>query len=205
MILIEGYLFGLSSVIFIGPVLFTLVQSTLEKGRPAGISTALGIIVSDIICVAVCAVGAIPFFENVTNQLWIGIAGSILLLGLGTKYTFFPSKKIKAEDTSSIEKSDYYVFFTKGFLINFVNPTVFAYWIAFLIYAESKFSNASDTWIFMSAILAGIFTIDISKVLLANKIKPLIEPKRLKLIFQIIGILLLIFGISTAWIVLNKS
>ncbi|MBL4651518.1 MAG: LysE family transporter [Flavobacteriales bacterium] len=166
MIFLNGYLIGLGTIVFIGPVVFTLLQATLEKGVRAGISTALGIIVSDIVAVAICALGAIPFLKDVHNQFWLAIAGGLLLFSMGLKYIISPNVATRTEGTASINKSDYSRFFAKGFLVNFINPAVFLYWIGFLAYAQTEFQNTTNVWLFISAILAGIFTIDIAKTLL---------------------------------------
>ena len=200
MIFLKGYLIGLGSIIFIGPVVFTLLQATLKKGIGAGISTAVGIIVSDIVAVAICALGAIPFFEDVNNQFWLAVLGSILLCLMGVKYIIDPNIETSVGGTSSINKSDYSKFFVKGFLINFVNPSVFVYWIGFIAYAQIEYKDSATVWLFITAILAGIFSIDIAKTLLAGKLKPFIQPTILKRIYQTIGIALLFFAVAMMYL-----
>jgi threonine/homoserine/homoserine lactone efflux protein len=202
LIFLTGYLIGLGTIIFIGPVVFTLLQATLEKGVGAGISAAIGIIVSDIVAVAICALGAIPFLENVNNQFWLGIAGAGLLLAMGLKYTLAPNPNISAVSTASIGRLEYSKFFAKGFLINFVNPSVFVYWISFIFIAQTSYTNPTDVWTYIGAILCGIFSIDIAKTLLASKLKPFIQPHILKHVYQAIGIGLIGFAIAMIWIVI---
>ena len=202
MIFLKGYLIGLGSIVFIGPVVFTLLQATLKKGIVAGISTSVGIIVSDIVAVAICALGAIPFFEDVNNQFWLAVFGSILLCLMGLKYIIDPNIETSAGGTSSINKSDYSKFFVEGFLINFVNPSVFVYWIGFIAYAHIEYNDSANVWIFIGAMQAGISTIDIAKTLLAVKLKPFIQPDMLKIIYQTIGIALLFFAIAMIYFTL---
>ena len=42
---LEGYGWGLAMFVFIGPVVFTLLRITLDKGNVAGTAVAIGIIV----------------------------------------------------------------------------------------------------------------------------------------------------------------
>ena len=193
MIFIEGYLLGLGTLIFIGPVFFYLLQTTLEKGSKYGVIVALGIIVSDIACVAICASSAKTFFHHDNNQFWLAIVGSIILFFLGLKYIIKPSLNTNIGKPLSTNKL---AIFTQGFLINFVNPFVFMVWIGFLVYGETKSNNSSDLLLFVVAILLGIFTTDLIKVFLANKIKSYLQPNSLIKIYRIIGILLIAFSVS---------
>mgnify|MGYP003340062785 CR=1 FL=1 len=47
----KGVLAGLSMLLFIGPVFFTLLKSALQHGIKTGVSVAFGIFISDVICV----------------------------------------------------------------------------------------------------------------------------------------------------------
>ncbi len=190
----EGILVGLSMIIFIGPVFFTLLKSTLEHGKFAGFAVASGIIISDVTCIAVCLLGAIPFFDNDINQFWIGLTGSIILLALGLKYLIKPnaehnSRQLRVKNVLIVS------FFTKGFLVNFINPFVFLVWIGLITYAKSEFIHYESLFIFLGGALLGIFSTDLLKVILADKIKRLIQPKVLRVTYRIIGIILIGFAI----------
>ena len=179
-------------IVFIGPVVFTLLKASLQKGTRAGIMVALGIVVSDIIVILVCLAGAIPFFENENNQFWIALFGSVLLLLLGMKYLVSPAQvdekeiKLKARDAATS--------FTNGFLVNLINPFVFMVWIGIIVLAESNYGNGTSLFVFLAAILLGIFSQDLFKVFFAKKIKPFLDPKRLTRIYQILGLLMLAFA-----------
>ena len=201
MIFLNGYLIGLGTIVFIGPVVFTLLQATLEKGIRAGISTAIGIIASDIVAIGICALGAIPFLKDVNNQFWLAVSGAILLFSMGLKYIISPNVETNIKGTLSINKAEYSKFFAKGFLVNFVNPAVFLYWVGFVAYAQTEFQDSYSVWLFISAILVGIFSIDIAKILLAGKLKPCIQPNILKRIYQTIGVILLGFAIAMIYLV----
>jgi threonine/homoserine/homoserine lactone efflux protein len=51
MALLHGYIYGLTFLIILGPVFFTLLNSTLQYGFRSGFSVALGIFSSDLVCV----------------------------------------------------------------------------------------------------------------------------------------------------------
>lgn len=198
---LEGLLFGLGMIAFIGPVFFYLLQTTLQAGFWAGATVALSIVLGDLLCIVLCSFGAIPFFENPDNKFWLGIAGGLILLGMGLKYMFKP--KIHANECvvdKTISKSAYLNYFLNGFLINFVNPFVFAVWIGVIGYSQTKFGTGWPLILFLAASLLGIFITDMSKVFFAQKIKQLIKETFLLKLYRIIGILLTIFGLRLLFI-----
>ncbi|MAQ75863.1 MAG: lysine transporter LysE [Aquimarina sp.] len=198
MAFIEGYLVGLGMIIFIGPVFFLLLNSSVQYGRKAGVSVAVGIIVSDIFCVWLCHLGLSVFFNATENQLWIGITGGFLLFFLGIYYL------IKTSFSKQIIMSvkSLFGFFIKGFSINFFNPFVFAVWIALFQLGNSKFKNTPSFWIFIMAILFGILTTDLLKVFFSQKLRNLLSEQRLLLFSKIIGLILIVFSIRVFYTIL---
>jgi threonine/homoserine/homoserine lactone efflux protein len=187
----EGYLLGLGMIIFIGPVFFLLLSSTLKCGFMPGFMVALGIIISDIVCVLVCKYGLAPYLRYPESNFWIALAGGILLIGIGIKY--MRADKMEHEEKIVLPKHYYIAFFIKGFLINFVNPFVFMVWLGLIKYAEQK--TEINTAVFLISVLLGIFTTDFLKVVLAKQIKRYIQPSILQWIYRIFGFILIVFGL----------
>ena len=198
MALIHGFLLGLGFVVFLGPVFFYLLKSTLDGGFLSGLSVALGIIFGDFLCIVICSLGAIAFFEDDKNQFWIGIVGGIILLFLGLKFIFKPQINTKNTESNSkvkLSKANYAATFTQGFLINFVNPFVFVVWIGVIGVAKAEYGSSTNFFMFLGAALLAIFSTDILKVLLAHRIKKFLSPSYLISIYRVFGIVLIIFGI----------
>lgn len=197
MAFLEGFGVGLAMVVFIGPVFFTLLKSALNYGFWAGMMVALGIFISDVVCVGLCSFGAIPFFENSENQFYLAIGGSIILFALGLKYLLKPN--VNADDQVKLHAGHYTTYFTKGFLVNFVNPFVFVVWIGVIGLGQGKFGAGTDLWLFLGAALLAIFFTDSLKVVFADRIKRFIQPKFLLRAYQVIGVVLIGFGVNLLW------
>lgn len=189
----EGLLVGFAFVVFIGPVFFTLLHSAIQFGYRSGVAVALGIFTSDIIIVSMCTLGAAAFLKNPENQFWIALIGATFLIGLGLKYIISPQYKTKEKvDISSFRYID---FFVKGFLINFLNPFVYAVWIG--IISKGSYSHGIEKGLFfyLAGTLIGILSTDLIKVFFAEKIKILFQPKSLIWILRVIGVGLIGFGV----------
>lgn len=192
-VVVEGYITGLTMIVFIGPVFFTLVQSTLQYGVKAGFAVTLGIFISDAVIATLCLFGAVGFVENVRHQFWLALAGGLILFFIGFKYILKPTINTVSDFKPSVFSLS--AFFAKGFLVNFVNPFVFMVWISITALAKIKFDNWNDSMYFLIAALAGILTTDSLKVVLAGRIQKLLHPVLLRKIFFVIGLILICFGI----------
>ena len=192
MAILTGILLGLSTLLFVGPVLFYLLKSSMESGVKAGIAVALGIIVGDIICVVVALYGAKKLFENPDFVFWMAISGGVILLLIGLKYLIKPN--IDTSVKGKLKTSSIGIYFVNGFLINFVNPFVFAVWLGFVTYNQSVF-NDSETIVSLVLTLAVIFLTDILKAVYSYKLKSVIKPQSLTKVFRVFGAIMILFAI----------
>jgi threonine/homoserine/homoserine lactone efflux protein len=188
----NGLLIGMSMVIFVGPVFFLLLTSSLSGGRKAGMVVALGIILSDIICISLISLGLAPFLSSTERLKYLGIGSGTVLIFLGIKYLI--NKKITLPNSEEKKSTFLFHYFSKGFLINFINPFVWLVWLGVIKYAESKTNQHSI--IYLTGVLAGIFSTDVAKVLVANWINRWLDVTKLHKIYKIIGLVLIGFGIK---------
>ncbi len=199
MAFIEGYGIGLGMIIFIGPVFFLLLNSSLQYGHSAGLAVATGIIVSDILCVVLCYYSLSEIIINEENKMIIGGIGSLLIFLVGISYLF---KKSKKHQDDSIRPLSTISFFLKGFSINFFNPFVFVVWIGVYNYGQHQFVERGSLLVFLGSVLTGILTTDVLKVFLSGRVKKLITPDRLEILFKITGVILILFSLRWAYEVL---
>lgn len=192
MAVLTGALLGLSTLMFIGPVFFYLLKSSLEDGLKAGLMVAIGIIIGDILCVLLAIYGFGEVLSSPEYKKWIAGIGGILVLLFGINYVFLSgkSKKIKRPHGASLLKHG-----INGFLINFVNPFVFAVWFGFYAYCQSKFETKNQVITALLVTLSVILLTDVLKAYFANKLNRFITPSKLRIVFKIIGIIMIGFSI----------
>ncbi len=190
---VAGYILGFAFIVFIGPVLFTLIQATLQWGYKVGMGVALGIIVSDVIAVVLCYYGAAMLFQDKEVQWYIALGGAALLTAMGLKYLIAPpdphAEQIKPGNRQVLAA------FIKGFLVNGVNPFVFIVWIGVIGTAGQKYGYDADLWLYLTGALLAIFINDVAKVLLAHYIKPFLKGRALEYIYRGVGGLLVVFAV----------
>jgi threonine/homoserine/homoserine lactone efflux protein len=192
MALFTGLLLGLGTLLFIGPVFFYLIKSTLESGFKAGIFVALGIILGDILCLLIALYGSSEFMAQPTFVLWASIIGGTLLLFMGLKYVIKPNLNTRVK--GRLLNQSLWIYGINGFLINFVNPFVFAVWFGFVSYTRALYDHSTALFSLVVTLIV-IFSTDVLKALFAERISHLIEPQKLKNIFRVFGFLMICFSI----------
>lgn len=193
MIFLEGYLTGLSMIVFIGPVFFLLVSVSLESGTIPGILVAGGIIAGDFLYVMFCFFGAVAFIDTSGGKTYFAIAGGALLVVLGIKYII--QKDARLVSSPQLRPFHYLKFFINGFLVNFVNPFVFIVWLGVVAFSKETFRSPDSSIVFLSGTLCGILSTDLLKVFAARKIKQFLVPEKLRIVYRISGVVLVLFGI----------
>lgn len=209
MIFLEGVVVGLSLALIMGfgPSFFTLIQTSINKGFKSAMLLDIGIILNDIMVVALMMMTNIQF--NITdekNLLLPGIAASVILIIFGIyTFTLSPNKIIHISENNNqkIEKIEekyddarWYVYLSKGFVINIFNPFVWIFWITCVATASSNFGgNKYSLFVFFVGVFATTLFFDTLKALGAYSLKRFFTEKMLKLLNQVTGVALIIFGL----------
>src|SRR5690606_2046297 len=161
MVLWNGILFGLLLTIFIGPVFFALIQTSIERGFYAGVFMAIGIALSDTIYVSISYFGISQLVSTESVNLWLGLAGGFIMIGFGVASLLKPVRApefqgVKVQGKIRLLRETF-----KGFLLNGINPSVFLFWIGIATMAtvNNNYSNA-DAITFFAAIIVTVFITD---------------------------------------------
>lgn len=194
--LLAGISAGFALAFLIGPAFFALLQTSLKNGFSSGVLMAVGIFLSDLICVALAYLGASQFFSNPGNKILIGVLGGIILIIFGT-YTA-SQKQLHTSSEKEIDKKTHHTHYAllKGFVLNLLNPFVFIYWIGLVGLVGSSFElNEMLTLIFFSGTLLTVLATDILKCFLSHKISRLLKPDMLLWVNRGAGVILIVSGI----------
>lgn len=189
---ITGLGYGLATALLIGPVFFTLLKASLVHGARGGILVALGIIVSDVVVVLICASSFRTLLHDPINSMAMALCASVILAALGIRYLL--ARVVDASAQGRPDGRSALSHFTSGFLVNFINPFVFGVWFALVAHANMAHQQDRGVTLFLCGVLTGIFASDVAKVLLAQRLKPLLSPLVLRKVHIGIGIALLLFS-----------
>lgn len=214
----QGMLLGLTLSVLVGPLLFAIIQASLDRGFRAGIALAAGVWLSDGLYIlliyrgvdALTKLTAMPHF-----RLWAGLAGSsvLFLFGLVTLL----NRKVPTEDTHhtaadrvldaldgpeppGVEHNwtrwGYPGYALRGFLLNTINPFTVFFWLglASAVVVSNEWTPGQAIS-FFGGMLISLVATDILKAYAAKRVRSLLNPRHIRRLQQGIGIALIVSGI----------
>jgi len=179
----------MGTAFILGPVFFTLLRNSLQKGVKDGLITALGIVVSDIAVAGICYYFAGSFLGQYVELPIVKFIAAAILISFGVSFIRKPINEISGNPIQATRGR--FTSFAQGFIVNFANPAVFLLWIAFITLAKSTYSSPADISIYLIGILLGVFITDAGKALGAARLAPYLKSSWLKKIFKVLGVGLL--------------
>ena len=106
---------GIISSFLTGPVFFAMIKTSIERGFKAGFSLAVGVIISDIVLIALVLFGSQFFDYKASFDKYVGLIGGVFLLAVGVYYLV--SKITVNYDSSTLKKVSKRGYVLKGFLM----------------------------------------------------------------------------------------
>lgn len=185
---------GIISSFLTGPVFFAMIKTSIEKGFMAGFSLAVGVIISDVILIALVLFGSQFLVYQDSFDKYIGIFGGLFLLAVGIYY-LLSKVSLNYEDKKimKISKRGYLI---KGFLMCILTPSTLMFWIIVSGIISVKLNNSLNEKLFCFFIaMATQLTIDSLKSYYSSKLRYHIKENTLSKLNKVAGIIIIAFAI----------
>lgn len=194
--MLNGVELGIVLTFLVGPVFFTIIQTSIEQGFWRGVLVAVGVSISDILYVAICYFGVAQVLISSNLKIYMAYAGGIILIAFGLYHLLVKTRAKPINPSSSVQEKRLFRYIIKGFLINGMTPTVLFFWIGTVSLASINFgySKAGEFMLFFTSMLVTILTTDILKAYLADKLRQLLTTRSLQIMNLILGTVLIFFG-----------
>jgi threonine/homoserine/homoserine lactone efflux protein len=202
----KGILLGLTVAFIIGPVFFTLIQTSIYRGFRAGVQLAFGVMLSDLSLIFLSYLGVLQLLNKEQNYILIGTIGGILLIAIGV-VTFMRKPSLEAKNISVVSNnsSRIFTYISKGFFMNIMNPFILVFWVTVMSMQSTVVENNTMYIIlFFSAALLTIFITDTIKCYIAKWIKDYITYKIILWLNRLIGLTLMGYGLALLFQVIFK-
>lgn len=196
----------------IGPVFFVLLETSITKGFRAAMTFNVGVLLGDIVFITIAYFSSYRLITSIKDQPALFAFGGILMLTYGI-ISFFKLRKTSKlpvdEVAVEIIRKDYFGLFAKGFLLNFINIGVLAFWLAIIITIGPKLDmNQNRMIVFFASVLLSYFVTDLFKIVLAKKLRAYLNPHNIIKIKKLISIVLMVSGfvlMIQGWLPKNKE
>jgi threonine/homoserine/homoserine lactone efflux protein len=193
---LEGAIIGLTLAVLLGPAMFSLIQISIHRGFRSGAMLAVGIFLSDLALVFLSFMGAVQILSDENNRFLFGFISGMILISYGIVAL---TRKIKTNTNGELviqNESNRYKYIFKGFFLNITNPFVWFFWMGLTVGVTSNYGDdTSKATLFFAGTLATIIATDLIKVIVAKAIKGLLKPSNIRRLNQLVGILLIVFGV----------
>ncbi|MFT7626783.1 MAG: threonine/homoserine/homoserine lactone efflux protein [Ulvibacter sp.] len=195
--LLYAAFYGFLLAFAVGPVFFTLIETSITKGFRAAVFFDLGAMVADIIFILIAFYSTSKIIEKVKDDPGLLVFGGAVLIAYGIISYIRTAKsfiKIAREHYAVKVKKNLGGLFLKGFLLNFVNFGVLAGWIGTIIMANALTTGKNGVFLFLITVLATFFLTDLLKITLAKKLRNKMTPRFTYKTKKWVSILIIGFG-----------
>ena len=203
-IVLKGIFSGLVLAILVGPVFFTLLQTSIERGFKSGVYVAFGIAFSDSLYVALSYLGLSSLFNSAEFQIYLSYVGGSIILCFGAYYLFIKSRRLtNFNNLEHVKEKSPFRLMAKGFIINGFNPMVLIFWIGTISIATGQLGYTSNgkAITFLGSIIVTVLITDIIKAKLADKLRVLLTTRLIKIMNIVLGVVM--FGLGLKLLLTN--
>lgn len=182
------------SLVFIGPVFFLLIETSLSRGHRHALALDLGVITGDVLLIMVAFFSSHDLLDIIDRHpsFYRITAFIILIYGL---YMIMSKARLHMAGEEKLISSNYLRTFLNGFLLNVINIGVVVFWLITVISIRKQYPETGEFVIYMAVVLATFFTIDLLKIYLARLFHDKVSATLVNKIRAFVGSILLIFSI----------
>jgi threonine/homoserine/homoserine lactone efflux protein len=190
-IFLKGFTIGLAIAAPVGPIGLMTIRRTLAFGRAAGFLTGLGAASADAIFGSIAAFGITAISSIMIGaKTWLGIIGGIFLIYLGWQTVLSQPAQNPAESKASSLPSMYLT----TFALVLTNPISILYFVGIIASVGAAKNAASATWM-VAGVFVGSALWWLTLASIANGLRNKINPRALKWVNQVSGVIIAGFGI----------
>ena len=189
---------GFILAFMVGPVFFTLIETSINKGFRAGVVFDAGAMFADVVFIFIAYFSTSKLLDRVKDDPALLIFGGAVLMAYGV-ISYIKNKRAIykiVRSYSAVEvKRNFGSLFLKGFFLNFINFGVLAGWIGIIIIANTRTSGENGVIYFLITVMAAFILTDLAKIALAKNLKNKMTPRFSYKTKQWVSILVAGFGV----------
>lgn len=201
--LLIGIVCGIALSLFFsfGPAFFSLIQNSIHYGFKRTIAFVVGVSLSDILMVfLMLTVLRNLDMDAAMHNIYVATIGGIVIGWIGV-HTIRRRATVSRDRSSRLrfknkEEMHRWQLMLHGFLLNFLNPLIWLYWVSLITILSAEVGlTSSERYIFFAGLLIAVLGMDILKCRLASMMQTWFTARRLNWFNTITGSILIIFAV----------
>ena len=182
------------SLVFIGPIFFLLIETSLSRGPKHALALDLGVVLADVLCIVasyfasgdlVLLIDKHPGFYRITA----------FIVFIYAIYMIVSRTKMHLHGEEKMINQNYFKTFVNGFLFNILNIGVVLFWLVTVISVRNAYPDIEDFLLYMGLVVGTYLVIDFLKISLAKQFHDKMNQRIANLIRRSVGIILVAFSI----------
>jgi threonine/homoserine/homoserine lactone efflux protein len=194
--LLQGMVLGMGLSVLVGPILFILVQASLDNGYKMGLLVAAGVWISDIVYL-ILAHWLVDWLDvdllGPDIRFMGAMIGGTIMLAVGI--TFLLKKQPAEHKAPQLTGKSLAYFLSLGFSTNAFNPFTVFFWFTVMATAVAKRGHSFDLWVFLIGILGTVMFFDSAKVFGAHWLRNRLRPSTIFKVRKISALVIVAFGL----------
>ncbi|MDO4762993.1 MAG: LysE family transporter [Flavobacteriaceae bacterium] len=182
------------SLVFIGPVFFLLIETSLCKGPKHALSLDLGVIAADVLCI-LAAYFSSQDIIHIIDQYPSFYRISALIIFVYGIFMIVSKTKMHLSGESHLIHQNYWKTFINGFLLNILNIGVVLFWLVTVIFIRKNYPDTGLFLIYIVIVILTYLTIDLVKIYLAKMFHNQLNEQVANKIRKGVGFILLILSV----------
>ncbi len=208
----QGVLLGLILSVSAGPILFVLLQTSINQGFWRAMMLEIGVVASDLLIIFLSFFLLGQYVTDPKVQKYILIIGGWVLVFFGIYAAFVKErnkkvvKTLKENEIQQIKenkeaepeekKNSWGMLFLKGLFFNSINPSGIIFWVGAVTLASANYSgDVQLISVQFGTAVCIMFMLDTLKAFSVYKSKRLFSPKVLQIINKYLGVIFIVFGL----------
>jgi threonine/homoserine/homoserine lactone efflux protein len=193
-VFLKGLIIGFAMGVPIGPAGILCIRKTLAEGHSRGLIIGLGAATADALCGSLAAFGLTVAVDVIaSHQLWIRLAGGVLLLIVGVR-TFRAERK---DLPAPVEKKGLWGSYVTAVLLGITNPvTVFAFMAVFAAFGLGHRLADLSACIPVFGVFAGSCLWFLTLGYLAAMFRKMLDAGGLTWVNRLAGVLIILSGVA---------
>ena len=182
------------SLVFIGPVFFLLVETSLSRGPRHALALDLGVVFADIVCI-VAAYFSSQDIIHIIDQYPSFYRISALIIFVYGIYMIVSKTRMHIAGEERLINQNYLKTFLHGFLLNILNIGVVLFWLVTVIFIRKNYPDTGRFLLYICLVIGTYLLIDLAKIYLAKQFHNKLNQQVANKIRKGVGFILLVLSV----------